>query len=175
MLGTPEVGPTTVRDMLIGVDELLAQYLDTFGDRPEPADVAAMRLERAVKRLTPAQWTVIEGRTLANPPVSIRRLVMQLDISQTRVMSELRRAREKIEIALEPDIGAIAEGLKADTGANTDVMQRLDVHLDAVMPDEDAVTRRARRVFRHALVEALHAPPRGAGHGNRGPRGGVRA
>ena len=57
---TPGVGPTTVRNLLIGIDEFLREYGDTFDGRPGPVEVAAMRLQRVVERLTQAGWAIIE-------------------------------------------------------------------------------------------------------------------
>ena len=39
MLRIPEVGPTTVRNLLVGIDEFLGEYIKTFGQVPGPADV----------------------------------------------------------------------------------------------------------------------------------------
>ena len=68
MRRTRGVGPTTVRNLLIAVDEFLRNYIETFEGRPGPADVAAWRLKQVVERLTPTKWAIVEQRTLRHPP-----------------------------------------------------------------------------------------------------------
>lgn len=159
VLETPEVGPSTVQNMLIGVDVFLEEYIETFERRPGPADVAAMRLAKEVQRLTPMEAAVVDERMLKHPPTEFHTLAMRFDISSTRIQSRLVEARGKFEIALGAELSHIAVELKADLGPSpreSDVNERIDALLDEAAPnDEGSVESRTRKIFRHALIETL--------------------
>ena len=159
MLLTPEVGDTAVRNLLVGIDDFLAAYIATFQTKPGPAEVAAMRLERAVRGLTPTQWAAYEQRRLIDPPVEYHALSVRLDMSSGRIRARQIAAQEQLEVALEPELQIIADGLRAALGTTSDerdVSERVDALLDAVLPsDASGAPGRTRRVFRHALIRAL--------------------
>ena len=157
MLQTPQVGLTTVRDMLIGVDEFLREYIDTFETGPGPADIAAMRLLKEVRRLTPWEAQIVDQRMLKHPPTRFHPLAVHLDMPAGQIASRLAEAKRRFEIALEPELQHIAAELEADLGpspcASEVCCERIGEVLDSALPDDgDAVKRRTREVFRHALV-----------------------
>ena len=88
---------------------------------------------------------------------------MRLDVSISRIQTRLYNARHRFAIALDPEIRHIATQMKADLGpspSEADVNERIDALLDEVMPnDRGAVERRAKRVFRHALLKKLKLEP----------------
>ena len=163
MLQTPQVGPTTVRDMLIGVNEFLREYIDTFETGPGPADVAAMRLEKEVRRLTSSEAQIVDQRMLKHPPTRFHPLAVHLDMPAGQIASRLAEAKGRFEIALEPELQHIATKLEADLGPSpcaSEVCERIGEVLDNVLPDDgNAVKRRTRGVFRHALVAQMNADP----------------
>ena len=67
------LSPAVVRDLLLATDEFLAGYIAAFDDVPGPADVAALRLRRAVRSLTPMQCAIVEQRLLTDPPGRVSR------------------------------------------------------------------------------------------------------
>ena len=152
---TPEV----LRDLVLATDAFLAAYIATFDDVPGPADVAAMRLTRAVESLTSIEAAVVEQRLLTDPPVKYRELVLQLEMSTARIWSRLCEARRKIEVALGPELHIIAAEVKAGlepSSSEGDVAERIDALLDAVLPDHcDGTGRRVKALFRLALVKEL--------------------
>ena len=167
MLHTPEVDRTTIRNLLIGIDEFLRDYADTFEGRPGPADVATMRLTKEVQRLTPIEAVIVDERVLMRPPVELHTLSVRFDVSISRIRSRLYNARHRFAIALGPEIRHIATEMKADLGpspSESDVDERIDAILNEVLPnDGDAVECRAKRLFQRALIEALNLerPARG--------------
>lgn len=116
MLGTPEVGTTTVRNLLIGIDAFLGEYIETFDGRPGPANVAAMRLAREVQRLTPTEAVIVDERMLGRPPTKYHTLPMRLDMSSSWIRLRLVEAHRRLQIALEPESQDIAQALTADLG-----------------------------------------------------------
>ena len=84
MLRIPEVGPTTVRNLLVAIDEFLREYIETFEGHPGSAEVAAMRLQREVERLTQAGWTILEERMLKRPPTEYHTLAMRPVVDRLR-------------------------------------------------------------------------------------------
>ena len=159
MLLTPEVGDTAVRNLLVGIDDFLVAYIETFEGRPGPAEVAAMRLEHAVRGLTPTQWAAYEQRRLTHPPVEYHVLSVRLDMSSGRIRARQIAAQETIEVALGPELQIIADRLRAEFGPTSDereVNDRVDAWLDAALPsDAGGAPDRTRRVFRHELIRAL--------------------
>ena len=154
---TPEVGPTTVRNLLLGVDEFLRDYVETFEGRPEPADVAAWRLRRALERLTSTEWAIVEQRMLRRPPVEFYTMSVELGMSTARIRTRLTDAKWAIQIALAHERRSIAERLRSELGpcpAERDLKDRIDGWLDELLP-HDGDWERTRRVFRHALLEEM--------------------
>ena len=164
MLRTREVGDTTVQHLLVGIDDFLVEYIEAFQTRPGPTEVAAMRLERAVRGLTPTQWAAYEQRRLTDPPVEYHVLSVRLDMSSGRIRARKIAAQEQLEVALGPELQIIADRLRAELGPTSDereVNDRVDAWLDAALPsDAGGVPGKARRVFRHALIEALSSVPK---------------
>ena len=163
MLLTPEVGDTAVRNLLVGIDDFLVEYIEAFQTKPGPTEVAAMRFERAVRGLTPTQWAAYEQRRLTDPPVEYHALAVRLDVSSGRIRARQIAAQEQLEVALGPELRIIADELKARLGATSDeweVNERVDAWLDEVLPsDAGGVPGRTRRVFRHELIRALSSGP----------------
>ena len=159
MLRIRGLGPTTVRNLLVGVDEFLGEYIETFDQVPGPADVAAMRLVKEVQRLTPMEAVIVDERLLKYPPTEYHTLAVRFDMSSARIRSRLVKAEESFAIALGPELRVIADRLKADLEPSpneSDVGERIDALLDDVVPnDEGSVERRMKRLFRHHLVEEL--------------------
>ena len=157
------LNPPVLRDLLLTTDAFLAHYIETFDERPGPADVLAMRLTRAVESLTPAEVAVVEQRLLTDPPVEYVHLVLQLKISQARVGSALKRAERKCAVALGLELQLIAAELREGFGAGPaeeEVDQRIDMLLNEVLPDDATGTsHRARALFRLALVQELDLHP----------------
>ena len=163
VLRVPYLSPPMLRDLLLAADAFLEDYIETFDERPGPADLAAMRLTRAVESLTPAEAAVIEQRLLTDPPVEYLRLILELKISQTGLGLALERAKHKCAVALGLELQLIAEELKDDLGADPtreDVGRRIEGLLDDVLPDDASCTnRRARALFHLALVQELELHP----------------
>ena len=155
LLRVPYLSPPLLCDLLLAADAFLADYIETSDERPGPADLAAMRLTRAVASLTPAEAAVIEQRHLTDPPVEYLRLILELKISQTRLGLALERAKHKCAVALGLELQLIAEALKEELGADPDredVDRRIEGLLDDVLPDDaNGTNRRARALFRLAL------------------------
>ena len=70
LLRVPYLSPPMLRELLLAADAFLEDYIETFDERPGPADLAAMRLTRGVASLTPAEAAVVEHRFLTDPPRS---------------------------------------------------------------------------------------------------------
>ena len=154
---TRGVGPTTIRNLLLGVDEFLQNYVETFEGRPEPADVAAWRLKHALERLTPTEWAIVEQRMLRRPPVEFYTMSVELGMSTARIRTRLTDAKWAIQIALAHERRSIAERLRSELGpcpAERDLKDRIDGWLDELLP-HDGDWERTRRVFRHALLEEI--------------------
>ena len=129
MLRIPGLGSNTVRNLLIGIDEFLREYANTFDGRPGPVEVAAMRLQREVERLTQAEWAIVEERMLNRPPTEYHTLAVRFDMSSARIRSRLVKAEESFAIALGPELRVIATELKADLGPSPsegEVKKRID-------------------------------------------------
>ena len=92
----PEVGPTTVRNLLIGIDEFLDAYVETFEGRPGPAEVAAMRLAKEVQALTPTAAVIVDERMLKRPPTEYHALAMRLDMPSAQIRSRLVKGTTEI-------------------------------------------------------------------------------
>ena len=155
LLSTPGVGPTTVRNLLVGVDEFLGEYIERFEDRPEPADVLAMRLEKEVRRLTPAEAIAIEHRMLRRPPTKFHIAAAMSGIPSHRIVDGQTRARDKFAIAFGIELECIATALKAELGPDTtqsEVTRRIEAFLPGDSGDGGELVR---RIFRQALVNAM--------------------
>ena len=91
------------------------------------------------------------------------RLILQLRSSQGRVWCALKRAERKVEEALGLEVRLITKALKEELGAapaREDVDRRIEGLLDDVLPDDASCTnRRARALFRLALVQELDLQP----------------
>ena len=168
MLRIPEVGPTTVRNLLVGVDEFLSEYIETFDQVPGPADVATMRLTKEVQRLTPMEAVIVDERVLQHPPTEYHTLAMRFAMASSRIRSRLVNARDRFEIALGPELRVVAAALREGVGPSpneSDVNERIDALLDEMRPnDGGSVEHRVKRLFRHALVEQLNLEPKARGH-----------
>ena len=104
MLRIRGLGPTTVRNLLVGVDELLGEYIETFDRVPGPADVAAMRLTKEVQRLTPMEAVIVDERVLQHPPTEFHTLAIRFAMAGSRIRSRQVNARDQFEIALGPEL-----------------------------------------------------------------------
>ena len=159
MLRAPEVCPTTLTNLLLAVDAFLGEYIAAFEERPGPADVAAMRLAREVRRLTATEAVIVDERELKRPPSEFHVLAVRLEMSSTRIRSRVVDARRRVTMALGPELGHVAAEVRSKLGPNpgeSDVTGRIDTRLEEVLEsDGDAVVRGTKRLFRHALVEAL--------------------
>ena len=153
------LSPAVLRDLVLATEAFLAYYIKAFDEPPGPADVAAMRLRRAVERLTPTETAIVEERLLTDPPVEYLELVLRFKMTATRIRSRLREARRRIEVALGPELRIIAAELKERLGPSPsegDVAERIDALLDGVLPDHGNCSgRRARALFRRALANEL--------------------
>ena len=89
VLRVPYLSPPLLRELLLAADAFLQDYIETFDERPGPAELAAMRLTRAVESLTPAEAAVIEQRLLTDPPVEYLRLIGEPLLSNTSLSPRL--------------------------------------------------------------------------------------
>ena len=80
MLSTPELGETTVRNLLLAMDEFLDQYIVAFEYPPGPVDIALMRLTREVRSLTSIEVAIVDERLLKDPPTPFHPLFVGLDL-----------------------------------------------------------------------------------------------
>ena len=155
MLRIPGLGPTTIRNLLVGVDEFLGEYIETFDQVPGPGDVATMRLTKEVQRLTPMEAVIVDERVLQHPPTEFHTLAMRFAMSSSRIRSRLVNTQDRFEIALGPELRIIAGKLKAKLGP--DPSERgVRKGIDELLPnDADCVGGRVRRLFEQALVEEV--------------------
>ena len=116
MLRIPGLGPTTVRNLLLAIDEFLREYIETFDRVPGPADVATMRLVKEVQRLTPMEAVIVDERLLKHPPTEFHTLAMRFAMASSRIRSRLVNARDRFEIALGPELRVVAAGLREGVG-----------------------------------------------------------
>ena len=146
MLRTPEVGPTTLANLLLAVDAFLGEYIAAFEERPGPVHVAAMRLAGEVRRLTSTEAVIVDERVLRRPPSEFHTLAVRLEMSSGRIRSRVVDARHRVTIALGPELRHVAAAVKSGLGpdpSESDVTERIDTLLDEVLTsDGDAVVRR---------------------------------
>ena len=168
MLRIRGLGPPTIRNLLLAIDEFLREYIETFDQVPGPADVATMRLTKEVQRLTPMEAVIVDERVLQHPPTEYHTLAMRFAMASSRIRSRLVNARDRFEIALGPELRVVAAALREGVGPSpneSDVNERIDVLLDEVLPNgRDSVEGRTKRVFRHALAEKLNLEPKARGN-----------
>ena len=155
MLRIPGLGSNTVRNLLIGIDEFLGEYIETFDQVPGPADVATMRLTKEVQRLTPTESVIVDERVLQHPPTEYHTLAMRFAMSSSRIRSRLVNTQDRFEIALGPELRVIAAGLLARLGPSPSE-QEVKKRIDELLPiDAGCVGRRVRRLFVQALLEEV--------------------
>ena len=168
MLRMPGLGPTTVRNLLIAIDDFLREYTETFDRVPGGVDVATMRLTKEVQRLPPMEAVIVDERVLQYPPTEYHTLAMRFAMAGSRIRSRLVNARDRFEIALGPELRVVAAALREGVGPSpneSDVNERIDALLDEMRPnDGGSVEHRVKRLFRHALVEQLNLEPKARGH-----------
>ena len=148
LLGTPGVGPSTMRHLLVGVDEFLREYIERFDGRPRPVDVLVMRLEKAVARLTPAEAVATEHRLLRRPPTKYHIAAATSGIPSHRIVDGRATARDKLTIAFGTELESIAAALKVELGpdgAENEVGGRIEDLLPRNPSDTGALVRRILR------------------------------
>ena len=164
LLGIRHLTEPLLPDLLRNIDEFLDDYIETFEVIPKPADVAARRLSHQVQRMTPTEITVVEGRVLRSPPVTVRTVAMQLRISTTRVCTETSSAKEKARIALGAELECIVAALTKDLGPDPkglEVGARIEQLLDDVGANDGGdESRRTRGLFRRTLLEEMGLEPK---------------
>ena len=85
--------------LLRTIATFLDDYIETFAETPNSADVAAMRLNRQVATMTPTEITVVDERVLRCPPAKVHTVSMKVGIPDGRVSASAFAAKDKAKIA----------------------------------------------------------------------------
>ena len=146
---------STMGEALVATHAFLSEYIEAFDDRPWPAEVVAMRLQRQVERLTPRESTIIVHRVLRRPPTKLALLGAMFAVSPPRIRYVQARAEARIRIAFGNELPFIARSLTDEIGPNADV-STVSRRIDNLFPNGVGQTAAfAKKLFRQAVIDEM--------------------
>ena len=152
----PPLDHRELRDILLALDECLSECVERGGARPAPATVLAVRVRREVERLTPREATIIEGRVLTRPPVTLAELGRRFAVSSSRVRYIEGRAQGRLDAAFGPELAFVAWALRKEHRAKVHDKDAVHRSIDALLPtDLGSRAGLVTRLIRQAVVDLI--------------------